>query len=208
VEQLHRKRLEILKFIARRATREAGLAPSVREIAKAVGLRSSQTVHHHLSKLEAEEYLERRNDRSRTLRLTAKGWEAAGHTPLLGRVAAGSGLEAIANEDSSYSLAAELLGSNSGRRRYVLEAKGDSMTGAGIEEGDRLLVEENEDPSDGAVVVALLRGQKVTVKRLHRQGESIRLRPQSDVEHEDLVFPAGDVAVQGEVVLVMHPPRR
>lgn len=161
VEQLHRKRLEILKFIARRATREAGLAPSVREIAKAVGLRSSQTVH-HLRKLEAEGYLERLNDRSRMLRLTAKGWEAAGHTPLLGRVAAGSGLEAIANEDSSYSLTAELLGSNSGRRRYVLEAKGDSMTGAGIEEGDRLLVEENEDPSDGAVVVALLRGQKVT----------------------------------------------
>ncbi len=82
------------------------------------------------------------------------------------------------------------------------------MTGAGIEEGDRLLVEENEDPSDGVVVVALLRGQKVTVKRLHRQGESVRLSPQSDGEHEDLVFPAGDVAVQGEVVLVMHPPRR
>lgn len=73
MEQLHRKRLEILKFIARRATREAGLAPSVREIAKAVGLRSSQTVHDHLRKLEAEGYLERLNDRARTLRLTGEG---------------------------------------------------------------------------------------------------------------------------------------
>lgn len=79
--------------------------------------------------------------------------------------------------------------------------------GAGIEEGDKLLVEENEDPPDGAAVVALLRDEKVTVKRLHRDAEKVRIRPQNK-EHGEIVLPAEEVAVQGEVMLVIHPPRR
>lgn len=81
------------------------------------------------------------------------------------------------------------------------------MTGAGIEEGDILLVEENEDPVDGAVVVALMHGEKVTVKRLHREGGSVKLKPQND-EYEETVVPAEEIMVQGEVVMVLHPPRR
>lgn len=207
MEQLHPKRLEILKFLARSAAREMGVAPSIREIARAVGLRSSQTAYHHLNKLEAEGYLERLGDRPRTPRLTARGWEAVGRAPLLGGVAAGRGIQAISDEDSSYSLAAELFDSRSGSRRYVLEARGDSMTGARIEEGDRLLVEENKAPPDGTVVVALLHGEKVTVKRLYREGEIVRLKPQNG-EHEDIVMPAKDIVVQGEVIMVLHPPER
>jgi repressor LexA len=209
VEQLHPKRLEILKLIARRAGKP-GRTPSIREMAEAVGLRSPQTVYHHLNRLEETGYLERLDDRPRTPRLTEKGWGAVldGGTPLLGRIAAGRGLEAVAVGDEAYSLAAELLLPGSGRRRYLLRVVGQSMIGARIEEGDLLVVEEDEDPPDGAVVVALLRnGEEVTVKRLYREGHEIRLKPHNG-EHEDLVVSAENVRMQGRVVYVIHPPGR
>jgi len=205
-EHLFEKRLEILKHLARRSE-IAGAPPSVREIGRAVGLRSAQTVHHHLGKLEADGYVDRLNDRTRTPVLTEKGWAAIGDAPLLGRIAAGRGLEAIAEEDEAYSFASELLLSRSGRRRYVLRVQGNSMTGARIEEGDLLIVEEDESPPDGAVVVALLGGEQVTVKRLYREGETVRLRPQNG-EHEDIVMPADRVRIQGRVTHVVHPPAR
>jgi repressor LexA len=116
-----------------------------------VGLRSSQTVHHHLLRLESEGSVERHRIPGRMwspLRLTEKGWGTVSMRPVLGRIAAGRGLEATASEEP-YSLAAELLSSRSGRRRFLLEVKGDSMTGAGIEEGDLLVVEENPSPRTG-----------------------------------------------------------
>ena len=204
VEQLPPKRLGILKFLARRS---GATPPSIREIGKAVGLKSSQTVHHHLSRLERDGYLERLHDRLRTPRLTKKGWEVIGEMPLLGRIAAGRGLEAVAMDDEVYSLTSELLSSHSGRRRYTLRVEGDSMTGARIEEGDLLVVEEDESPPDGTVVVALLGGEKVTVKRLYRDGEMVRLKPHNG-EHDDIVVSAENVNIQGRVVYVIHPPGR
>lgn len=200
------KRLEILVYLGRRAAGGEG-PPSVKEVGEAVGLRSTQTAHKHLKKLEEGGYVERERGQARGLRLTARGWEAAGRTPLLGRIAAGRGLEAIPNEGGSFSLPAELLASGSDRSRYSLRVVGQSMTGAGIEDGDLLVVEEDEDPPDGAVVVALLgNGDEVTVKRLYREGELVWLRPENG-DHEDLVVPAADVLVQGRVVYVIHPPR-
>lgn len=209
LERLHPKRLEILKLLARRAG-TAGRAPSIREIAEGVGLKSSQTVHHHLNLLEGSGYLERLGDRPRTPRLTEKGWGAVldGGMSLLGRIAAGRGVEAVATGDEAYSLAAELLLPGSGRRRYLLRVVGQSMRGARIEDGDLLVVEEDEDPPDATVVVALLRnGEEVTVKKLYREGETVRLKPQNG-EHEDLVVPAREVRLQGRVVYVIHPPGR
>ena len=115
-------------------------------------------------------YVSRVGRGARTLGLTGKGWEAAGHMALLGRIAAGRGLEAVAT-DEAYSLAAELLSARSGRRRYLLRVVGQSMVGARIEDGDLLVVEEDESPPDGSIVVVLLReGEEVTVKRLYREG--------------------------------------
>ena len=204
---MHPRRVEILRYLARRAGAD-GPPPSVREIGLAVGLRSSQTVHHHLGRLEADGYVVRRGRSARALRLTGKGWEAAGRRDLLGRIAAGRGLEAVAFGDEAYSLAAELLAARSGRRRYLLRVVGQSMVGAGIEDGDLLVVEEDEAPPDGAVVVALLgEGDEVTVKRLYREGEAVRLRPENG-EHEEIVVAADGVRLQGRVVYVVHPPRR
>ncbi len=209
-EGLHSRRGEILEVLAR-AAREGEEAPTEREIGRAVGLRSSQTVHHHLQTLETDGYIERGEAPSRKrrpVRLMEKGWEAVGVMPMLGRIAAGRGLEAVALEDEMYSLPTELLSPRSGKRRYTLRVVGQSMSGAGIEDGDLLVVEGNEDPPDGTVVVALLGdGEEVTVKRLYREDETVRLVPQNG-GHEEIAVPAGEVRVQGEVVYVLHPPRR
>jgi repressor LexA len=203
-EALHPRRMKILRYLAGRANVE-GPPPSVREIGAAVGLSSSQTVHHHLGRLEEGGYVIRVGRGARTLGLTGKGWEAAGRMALLGRIAAGRGLEAVAFGDEAYSLAAELLSVRSGRRRYLLRVVGQSMVGARIEDGDLLVVEEDEIPPDGAVVVALLGdGDEVTVKRLYREGAKVRLRPENG-EHKEILVPADEVRVQGRVV---HPPRR
>jgi repressor LexA len=220
-EGLHPRRLKILNFLASRK-RDGEETPSEREICSAVGLKSSQTVHHHLGTLEADGYIERSPGRSpgqapgrkkRVIKLTEKGWGALSSAPMLGRVAAGRGLEAIAVGDEAYSLVAELLVARaSGRARYLLRVTGQSMTGAWIGDGSILVVEEDENPPDGEVVVALLRGgEEVTVKRLFRErgagGDSVRLRAENG-EHKDIVAPAEEVVVQGRVVNVIHPPRR
>lgn len=206
-EGLHPRRVEILRYLARLGVDER---PSVAEIARAVGLRSTQTAHHHLKLLESGGYIERGEvpaHQRRPVRLTAKGWEAVSGAPLLGRVAAGPGIEAIVDEGGASSLAAELLVPRPGRRRYTVTVTGDSMTGARIEEGDTLLIEENEDPPDGAVVLALLRGETVTVKRLYRDGDRVRLRYQNG-EQREIVLPASEVRIQGEVIKVIHSPGR
>jgi repressor LexA len=207
VEPLQPRRERILRFLARRAG--AGEPPpSVREIAAEAGLRSSQTAYHHLRKLEEEGYVAREGGRAKMIWLTEKGWETAGRVSLMGRIAAGRGLEAVATEEA-YSLASELLAARGGRRRYLLRVVGQSMVGARIEDGDLLVVEEDEAPPDGAVIVALLRdGEEVTVKRIYREeGNRVRLRPENG-DHEELVLPAEDVRVQGRVFYVLHPPRR
>jgi repressor LexA len=202
--------MDILRFLARRASRME-MPPGVREIGEAVGLSSSRSAHAHLSKLEEAGYLERPETgrgRARPPRLTENGWRAvlSEEASLLGRVAAGRGLEAIAETDSVNEPAAQFLFSSAGRRRYLLRVVGQSMTGARIEDGDVLVVEEDEAPPDGAVVVALLRGgEEVTVKKLYREGAKVRLVPQNGA-HEDLVVNAEDVLVQGRVMYVVHPP--
>lgn len=199
-------RMEMLRYLARVSGEGP---PSVREVGEAVGLRSSQTAYKHLKKLEESGYVEREGGsrRARGIRLTEKGWEAAGEMPLLGRIAAGRGLEAVSVGDDAYSLAAELVGSRSGRRRYLLRVVGQSMIGAHIADGDLLVVEEDEDPPDGTVVAALIGGgEEVTVKRLYREGDLLRLKPENG-DHEDLVVSADNVTIQGRVVYVVHPPR-
>ena len=123
---------------------------------------------------------------------------------LLGRIAAGRGLEAVAT-DEAYSLAAELLASRSGKRRYLLRVVGQSMVGARIEDGDLLVVEEDESPPDGSIVVVLLReGEEVTVKRLYREGVRFETRGSSGRVRGDMVRPR--CAGYRVWVYVWHPP--
>lgn len=179
----------------------------MREVARAAGFASSRSGQRLLEELGSGGLVARGEALSRKrrpIRLTGRGWQAIGEAPLLGRVAAGRGLEAIADEEA-YSLAGGLLSARGGRRRYLLRVVGDSMVDARITDGDLLVVEEDEDPPDGEVVVALIGGgEEVTVKRIHREGERVRLKPQNG-EHEDIVVSAEDVVVQGRAVGVIHP---
>lgn len=204
-EALYPKRLEILRVLARRSA--AGeVAPSIQEIGAAVGLGSTQTVYHHLRKLQDGGYVERAGGRARDARLTERGWEAVSEVPMLGGIAAGPGIEAV-GVDEVHSLFGDLLLPRSGRRRFLLTARGQSMVGAGIGDGDTLIMEEDESPPDGTVVAALLRGEEVTVKWLYREGDLVRLKP-DNAAFEDIVVPAEDVRIQGRVHRILHPPRR
>jgi repressor LexA len=198
--------MKVLRLLARREARNEE-PPSVREVAREAGYASSRSGQRVLEALECAGLVRRGEALSRKRRpvgLTERGWEALGEAPLLGRVAAGRGLEAIEDAEA-YSLAGGLLSARGGRRRYLLRVVGDSMVGAGIADGDLLVVEEDEDPPDGEVVVALIGGgEEVTVKRIHREGERVRLKPQNG-EHADIVVPAGDVVIQGRAVGVIHP---
>ena len=209
METVNQRRLEVLRFLAFRSSKGES-PPSVREVQVAVGLRSTKSAYGHLRRLEEAGYLQREGSRARGTKLTEKGWATAldGRIPLLGRIAAGRGLEAVAVGDEAYSLAGELLLPGTGKPRYLLRVVGQSMTGARIEDGDLLVVEEDEDPPQGMVVVALLRnGEEVTVKRLYREGDQVRLGAENG-KHEDIVISAEDVKIQGRVVYVIHPPSR
>lgn len=200
--------LDVLRFLADREVNGEG-PPSTREVARAAGLKSPRSGYVRLRKLAEVGHVEVGEGeglKRRPVKLTRAGWEAVGELPGLGVTVAGPGTEAVAQQ-GVYSLVAELATSRSGKRRYVLEVSGQSMVGAGIEDGDELVVEEDESPPDGAVVVALLQGETTTVKRLYREADKIRLKAENP-DYEDLVVDAGDVVVQGRVIRVLHPPRR
>ncbi len=111
-------------------------------------------------------------------------------------------MEAVRIEEAS-TVARELFGAG----RFLLQASGQSMTGAGIEDGDQLLVVADPSPPDGTIVAALIGGERVTVKRLFREGDNVRLRAENG-EHRDIVAPAEEVEVQGRVVLILRRPWR
>jgi len=204
-EDLHPRRADILRFLARTASES--VSPTERDIGRAVGLKSTQTAHHHLTRLEADGYVERgeaRRTRShRPIRLTEKGWGAVSTRPLMGRIAAGRGLEAIADEEP-FSLVTEILGTGSGKRRIYLRATGDSMRDAGIGSGDILVVEEDPSPPNGARVAAMIFAlgggdSEATVKKLYREGRLVRLRPENG-DHEDIVVEAERVRILGRLL--------
>jgi repressor LexA len=200
VEDIHPRRLEILRFLARRES--AGEPPSVREVGVGVGLSSSRTAHKHLVRLEGDGLVERRGTGAKNIRLTERGWEAVGETPLMGRIAAGRGMAAVADGEA-YALAGELLAARSGRQRYLLRVVGQSMVEASIHDGDLVVVEEDPDPADGTIVVALLAEDEVTVKRLYRKNSHVLLVAESP-DHEDIEVEWGEVQVQGRVMYVIH----
>ncbi len=115
-------------------------------------------------------------------------------------------MEAVPVEEV-YSVFGELFAAPPGKERFFLKARGDSMIGAGISDGDSLLLETDESPPNGTVVAALLPGGEGTVKWLYREGENVRLKPDNEA-YEDIVLPGGEVRIQGRVDLVLHRPRR
>ena len=117
--------------------------------------------------------------------------------PLYGRIAAGTPIEALLDQNASIGVPASLLGHTG--EHYALEVAGDSMIEAGILDGDTVIIERGNTAENGTVVVALIDEQEVTLKRLRRRGASIALEP-ANKAYETRIFGPDRVKVQGRLV--------
>ena len=148
-----------------------GYAPSLQELAHAMGISSLQGVKDHLTALERKGYLRRSPGRRRAIEVLQRLVPLEGSLPILGRVAAGRPLLAVENREGALSLSPELLGTG---EHFALRVQGDSMIEAGISDGDYVIVRQQETANSSEIVVALL-GDEVTVKRLRKKGSALFL---------------------------------
>ncbi|QRN86846.1 transcriptional repressor LexA [Clostridia bacterium] len=181
------KRQEQIYHMIKRYVSEKGYPPTVREIAKAVGLHSISTVHTHLKNMEALGYIRRNHAMSRAIELVEMDDSISVapelladvqmvNVPLLGRVTAGIPIEAIENIQETYPLPLSLIGS---RDAYILEVVGESMIEAGINDGDLAIIEKKNTANNGEIVVAMLPDNEATIKRFYRENKRFRLQPEN-----------------------------
>ena len=175
MELLTKRQKEILDFI-QQFTDEFGYAPSVREIAKELGLSSASTVHEHLQALKSKGYLESEDNRARSLEVVdvIANFSKAFNLPLVGLITAGQPIEALETKET-FAVPVNLVKDEA--NTFVLKVKGESMIDEGINDGDYVIVERNPSPKNGDVVVALLDNAFATLKKYFRETGHIRLQP-------------------------------
>lgn len=196
---LTKKQKEILDFVGDFAG-DHGYAPSFEEIASEFGYASLATVHEHLENLQAKGYIRKGYNESRSIEVVpAEMTVAALPLPLMGAVAAGAPIEAIA-EQETVAVPEDMLGRG---EHYVLRVNGDSMIDEQIRDGDYLVVKQRETASNGEMVVALVDQESATVKKFYREGNRIRLQPANNAM-KPMFFGADRVMVQGIVVGVIR----
>jgi repressor LexA len=197
---LTRRQKEILDYVGDYIGRE-GYAPTIEEIAHNFGLHSLATVHKHLTNLQEKGLIKRAWNRSRALELVpAEVSVRAVELPLLGRVAAGAPIEAVASTETIF-VPEDMIGRG---RTYVLQVKGESMIEEQIRDGDYVIVEDRQDARDGEMVIALLEGENVTLKKLYREsGGTVRLQP-ANASMRPIYVDEDDVKVQGVVIGVLR----
>ena len=162
------KREQILNFLTQ-FMNEHGYAPTVREICNAVGLQSTATVHYHLNALRDAGLIEMDETKKRAISLPDA--QRADRIPVVGVVTAGVPILATENIEGYIPWDGE-----SGC--FVLRVRGDSMIGAGILDGDKVVVRPQPDAENGQIVVALL-DDSATVKRLKKTGRDVWLMPEN-----------------------------
>ena len=163
------KQEEILAFL-RQFTGENGYAPSVREICTAVGLRSTASVHYHLSELKRRGLIDMGENKNRTISLPQAPVRSR-RIPVLGVVTAGLPILAVENVEG-------YLPWDGDEDCFALRVRGDSMVGAGILDGDKVVIRPQSTADNGEIVVALL-GDEATVKRLRRAADGVWLLPEN-----------------------------
>ena len=177
-----------------------GYAPSLEEIGRQFNLSSLATVHKHLTNLQEKGFIRRAWNRSRSVEVVpTKTASQATELPLLGYVAAGSPIEAIPGSET-IAVPDALIGR---RESYVLRVKGDSMIDEQIKDGDFVIVEDRKSADNGEMVIALVGGHDVTLKKFYKEAGRIRLQPANPTMQPILVDP-DQVQVQGVVVGVMR----
>jgi repressor LexA len=197
---LTRRQKEILDFLARHIERK-GYAPTIEEIGEHFGLSSLATVHKHLTNLQHKGLIKREWNRSRALELVPADVKVrAVELPLLGRVAAGTPIEAVSGSETIF-VPEDMVGR---RDTYVLQVKGDSMIDEHIRDGDYVIVESRKSARDGEMVIALLEGERVTLKKLYREkGGRVRLQP-ANARLKPMYVDGDALRVQGVVIGVLR----
>lgn len=198
-KQDQRRAERILEFISETVA-ERGYPPSVREIAEAVGLASTSAVHHHLTKLEREGRLQKAATRSRALTVPGSLGGRVVRAPIVGEIAAGSPIYAYEEQSETLSVPAEIA-AKSGKETFVLRVRGKSMIEDHIDDGDYVVVQEQNTARDGDIVVALLEDSTATLKRFYRERDRIRLQP-ANGQMQPIY--ARDVKIQGKVIGVIR----
>jgi repressor LexA len=196
---LTKRQREILDYL-NEFIEQHGYAPSLEEIGRRFSLSSLATVHKHLTNLQEKGFIRRAWNRSRSVELvpTRAGGRAI-DLPLLGYVAAGAPIEAVAGSETI--AVPELL---AGRKdSYVLRVKGDSMIDEQIRDGDFVIVEDRKSADNGEMVIALVGGADVTLKKFYRENGRIRLQP-ANPTMQPIMVELDQVQVQGVVVGVMR----
>jgi repressor LexA len=189
----------ILEFIAE-TVRERGFPPTVREIGEAVGLTSSSSVHAQLANLERKGLLHKDPTKPRAMTLSEPRADAV-TVPLVGRIAAGSPMLADENIEEHLALPASYAGDHD---HFALNVVGDSMIGAGILDGDVVVVRSQDHARDGDIVAALLPGpaeDEATIKRLGHDGSRVMLIPENPALSP---FEMPDGRILGKVVAVLR----
>jgi repressor LexA len=197
---LTRRQKEILDYLGRHIERK-GYAPTIEEIGEHFGLSSLATVHKHLTNLQEKGLVKREWNRSRALELVpTQVTVCAVELPLLGRVAAGTPIEAVSSSETIY-VPEDMVGR---RETYVLQVKGDSMIDEQIRDGDYVIVENRQTARDGEMVIALLGGESVTLKKLYREGGGkVRLQP-ANTRMKPIFVDQDDLRIQGVVIGVLR----
>jgi repressor LexA len=190
----------ILDVIAE-TVRDRGYPPTVREIGEAVGLTSSSSVHAQLANLERMGLLKKDPTKPRAMALAAEPKAPSVPVPVLGRIAAGAPI--LADEHvEEYVAVPESFADD--REHFALRVKGDSMIGAGIVDGDLVVVRAQSEAQEGDIVAAVLPGpgeDEATVKRFHRDGGRIVLVPENPTMQP---FEMSDGRIAGKVVAVLR----
>jgi repressor LexA len=221
---LTRKQRDLLEFIHKRVQRD-GVPPSFDEMKEALDLRSKSGIHRLITALEERGFIRRLAHRARAIEIVKmpEGVESGGfeprviegdrarqprgampvstaeasELPVMGRIAAGTPIEAISEVASHVAVPQQMLGT--GHSHYALEVKGDSMIEAGINDGDIVVIEEGKTADNGDIVVALVEGQEATLKRYRRRGGMIALEA-ANPAYETRVLREDQVTVQGKLV--------
>ena len=221
---LTRKQHELLMFIHERI-KETGVSPSFDEMKEALDLASKSGIHRLITALEERGFLRRLPHRARALEVVKLPQQATAAAPpkgrapfkpqlvesgqaapiaandsrdlpVLGRIAAGTPIEAIQQERDRLPVPESMLGAG---EHFVLEVQGDSMINAGILDGDFVVIRRTDAANSGDIVVALVMGEEATLKRLRRKGASIALEA-ANPAYETRIFGPDQVAVQGKLV--------
>lgn len=204
---LTRRQKEVMDFLSG-FLEQHGYSPSYEEIATGLGLASLATVHKHIQALEAKQYLRRSYNHSRSLEIADRYFAeerarrpqaAETSVPLLGRIAAGSPVEAISNPE-----ALQFSDFAGNENTFALQVRGDSMIEDHICSGDYVLIEKADNVRNGEIVVALVGGSEATLKRYFTESDGrVRLQPANASMAPIFVSPEA-LQIQGRVLAVMR----